>query len=209
LEILEKGHISTFADVGCAEGFYVKRVASFSDKTFCIGIDIARTYIKKAKMNSETSNTDYVVCDVENLPFRDNSVDVVLCSEVLEHVYHYRESVAELCRVGKKYLVLSFPGHSYIYKIAAKIQLIKKLFDKISPDVGHVSDIEVTEVQELLNGKWETSNLKIGGVLPLKLYKIIPSVRLVEEIDNLLCKVLERFGHLNNVTIHVMKVVKR
>lgn len=199
----------TFVDVGCAEGFYVKYIASIYKGTFCVGADVARAYIKKAKRNSYRLNTDYIVCDVEQLPFKSNSISVVLCSEVLEHVYGYRESLAELCRIGKKFLVISFPGHSYLYRIISKIGPAKRLAANLMPDVGHVSELEVREVQALLGGKYKSLKIKIGAALPLMVNRIIPSIKLVEAIDNILCKALEYFGAINYVTIHVIKVEKK
>ena len=49
--------------------------------------------------------------DATKLPFKDNSFDVVICSEVLEHIPENRAAIAELVRVlkkGKK-LVVSVP----------------------------------------------------------------------------------------------------
>jgi ubiquinone/menaquinone biosynthesis C-methylase UbiE len=206
--IFTKNHVKTFADIGCAEGFYVRYVSSVYDGTFCIGVDIARAYIQKAKLTGKKSNTAYVVCDIEKLPFRDGSIDAVLCSEVLEHVYDYRASLAELCRIGKKYFVISFPGHSHLYNAVSKIRSVRKLVDRLMPDVGHISEVQVDDVKGLLKHGCKSLEIKIGGVLPLQLYKIIPSVSLVEAIDNSLCKILERFGSVNYVTIHVIKIVK-
>jgi ubiquinone/menaquinone biosynthesis C-methylase UbiE len=210
LEIFRKNQITTFVDVGCAEGFHIKSIASFSKGTFCVGADIARAYIIKARKNSRTlKNVDYVVCDIEKLPFKDNSFDIVLCSEVLEHVHNYHESVTELYRITKKYLVISFPGHSYLYKAIAKIRPIKKLVNNtLLPAVGHISEVNIDEVRGLLK-ECKSLKIKIGGVLPLRLYKIIPSIKLIEGIDNILCKVMEHFGCFNNVTIHVIKAEKR
>lgn len=207
-EIFKKTQIVAFVDIGCAEGFYVKNVASLHDRTFCIGIDIARAYIKKARSNYNALNTDYIVCDVENLPFKDNSIDVVLCSEVLEHVYNYRSSLAELSRVGRKYLVISFPGHSYLYRLISKLKPIKKLADNLLPNVGHVSEIKVVDIQEALKGQCKSLKIDISGALPLLLFKIIPSIGVVGAIDSLFCKVLRYFGAVDHATIHVIKIVK-
>lgn len=208
-EIFEKNRITTFADIGCAEGLYVKYMASIHNEVFCIGADLARTYVEKAKRDSKKINSDYIVCDIANLPLKDNSIDVVLCSEVLEHVYDYHKSLAELGRVGKEYLLISFPGHSYIYKIISKLKFLKRIADNLMPNVGHISEVKVGDVQTLLKGKFKTMRIRIGGVLPLMLYRTIPSVRLVEAIDNLLCKALEHFGAVNYVTIHVMELSKK
>lgn len=209
-EIIKVNDITTFADIGCAEGFYVKCIASFHSEIFCVGADIARTYIKKAKakMNNSTLNCDYIVCDIENLPIKSGSIDVVLCSEVLEHVYNYHGALDELYRVGKKYLVISFPGHSYLYKVFCRIKPIKRLVDNLVPNVGHISDVKVSDVQAFLESKCATWKIKIAGVLPLRLYTLIPWVRIVETIDTMLCKILERFGAVKYVTIHVMEIMK-
>jgi len=206
-EIFEKNQITTFVDVGCAEGFYVRHIASAYGGAFCIGADVSRTYIRKARAKEKSLNVAYIVCDVEGLPFRDDSIDVLLCSEVLEHVYNYRGSLAELFRVGKC-LVLSFPGHSYLYQAVRRIKPIKRLVDNLLSDTGHISEVRVSDIQEFLKGNYMSFKIKIGGALPLPLFKILPSVRLVDVIDSVLCKVFECFGAIDPVTIHVIKIVK-
>jgi SAM-dependent methyltransferase len=207
-EIFKKNQIMTFADIGCAEGLYVKHIAFVHNGTFCIGADIARAYVDKAKGNSDILNTEYIVCDVRNLPFKDNSIDVILCSEVLEHIHNYRKSLAELFRVAKKHLVISFPGHSYIYRVISKIKPLKKIADNLMLDVGHVSDVKVSDVQEFLKDKGKCLKIKIGAALPLTLFEIIPSVRLVDVIDTVICKVLEHFGAVDYATIHAIEISK-
>jgi len=207
-EIFGESRIKTFVDVGCAEGFYMKYVASSHSETFCIGADVARTYAKKAKTNVDNPNSDYIVCDVERLPLRNGAIDVVLCSEVLEHVYDYLGSLSELNRVAKKHLVLSFPGHSYLYHIMSRTRIVKKFADNLVPDVGHVSEVQATKVKEFIKDNHGSFKIRIGGALPILVFKVIPSIRLVETIDDLICKVLGYFGAINYATIHVIKIMK-
>jgi SAM-dependent methyltransferase len=207
-EIFGENRITTFLDVGCAEGFYLKHVASAHSETLCIGVDIARTYVEKARKYGKTMNAEYVVCDVENLPFRDRSIDVVLCSEVLEHVYNYRGALAELFTVSKKYLVASFPGHSYLYRVMDRLVPMKKIAGKLLADVGHVSEVTIRDIQTLLKDECKYMKIRIGGALPLQLFEIIPSVGAVEALDNILCKALEYFDAIGDATIHVLEIVK-
>jgi ubiquinone/menaquinone biosynthesis C-methylase UbiE len=206
-EIFKENQITTFADIGCAEGLYVKRIACFHNSTFCIGADISRAYVDAAKRSDNVLNVEYILCDAGNLPFKDNSIDVVLCSEVLEHIHNYGASLTELFRVAKKSLVISFPGHSYIYKIISKMKPLKKIADSLVLDVGHVSDVKLRDVQEFLKDNPKCLKIKIGAALPLILYEIIPSIRLVDAIDNVICKVLKRCGALDYATIHVIKIM--
>ena len=209
-EVFAEKEVRTFADIGCAEGFYLRRIASFNRETFCVGTDIARTYIAKAKMNLKAPNVDFVVSDVENLPFKPNSIDVVLCSEVLEHVYNYHDCLSELGRVTQKTLLLSFPGHSYIYGVMSKIKPLGRLANSLLPkDVGHVSEVKLKSVLKTLKGDYVSLRAKIGGAFPTMVFKVIPSIRLVDVIDNLICGTLERFDATDHATMHVVEITMK
>lgn len=46
----------------------------------------------------------------ESLPYEDNSFDCVLCLDTLEHLDNMHEVFDELCRVTRKYLIVSLPN---------------------------------------------------------------------------------------------------
>jgi len=48
-----------------------------------------------------------VTLNISRLPFEDAAFDLVLCSEVLEHLVHPVEAIAELLRITRKYLVMT------------------------------------------------------------------------------------------------------
>jgi len=58
------------------------------------------------------------VCDGNNLPFRDNSFDVVMAFDLLHHVDNPEQVIKELKRVSRKYIVLTEPnGNNILQKI--------------------------------------------------------------------------------------------
>lgn len=207
--ILKQPQITTFADIGCAEGYYIKRVISIRNNLFCVGADIAHTYIKRAKTIVKNSNADFAVCIAENLPFKGNCFDIVLCTEVLEHVPDYHKALNELCRITRKHLVISFPGHSHTYEVFSKVGFLKRMFINRLPNVGHVSEVTISDIELLMKACGMSVQIEIGGALPLQFYKIIPSIRLVDIIDDLLCKILKALGALEHVTIHVVRILKK
>jgi hypothetical protein len=46
----------------------------------------------------------------ERIPFPDNSFDSVLCLDVLEHLDNIHEAFDELCRVARRYVLVSLPN---------------------------------------------------------------------------------------------------
>lgn len=93
-------------DAGCGSGRHI--CAAFNRPGVeVIGVDLNLADLGKAKgfltlMAAENGGHWLVSqADVTKLPFRNNSFDAVVCSEVLEHVRENRVAVAELIRVLK------------------------------------------------------------------------------------------------------------
>ena len=93
-------------DAGCGSGRHLRE--SFRTPGVDVaGVDLKRDDLCKAKgflslMAREQKGRWLVAqADVTQLPFADRSFDVVICSEVLEHIADNRTAVAELVRVLK------------------------------------------------------------------------------------------------------------
>jgi len=99
-------------DMGCGEG---RHVIAFSamDGADAIGVDLSLADLATARVRHgelrdvlpvadgapETGLFGLVAGDALCLPFADGAFDVVVCSEVLEHIPDYRGAIAELVRV--------------------------------------------------------------------------------------------------------------
>lgn len=90
-------------EVGCGEGIIINSLKNKYEK-IC-GIDISNEALKHVK-------TPKIQGRIENIPFPDNSFDIVLCCEVLEHLPStiYEKALKEIQRVAKKYLLISVPN---------------------------------------------------------------------------------------------------
>ncbi len=90
---------SSVLDVGCGEQPFRGRIES--RKGSYLGCDISQN----------TGKSVDVIGNVRRLPFADRSFDVVLCSEVLEHVEDPDGAFGEMLRVlkGGGYLIVTTP----------------------------------------------------------------------------------------------------
>jgi ubiquinone/menaquinone biosynthesis C-methylase UbiE len=91
-------------DAGCGGGRHLCE-AFRRPGVEVVGIDLCMEDLTRARgflhlMAAEQAGR-WLVCrgDVQQLPFKDHSFDVVVCSEVLEHVADNRAAVGELARV--------------------------------------------------------------------------------------------------------------
>jgi len=131
----------TILDVGCGKGDamdFLNRHGKFE----AVGIDIFRPYLEEAK--SKGCFQDLVCGDVRWLPFKDNSFDVVICMEVLEHLEKADgyKLLNELERVARRQILLTTPvgkhelhpfdGNPYQeHKYIWKVEDLKKLGYKV------------------------------------------------------------------------------
>ena len=83
-------------DVGCGTGRYLGPLSKEFDNVQ--GIDVSKNMVYLAKKNGD----EVRLGDCNNLPFEDNSFDVVLSIGVLEHLGDYSKGLYEMKRVAKK-----------------------------------------------------------------------------------------------------------
>ncbi len=110
-EIQQQSHSSaqeTFLEIGCGTGGFLVAAAQVFDQV--IGLDIALRWliIAKKRLEEEGRGVKLIAACAEYLPFRDNSFQLVVGSDVIEHtkgqVELLRESYRVLDRDGALFL---------------------------------------------------------------------------------------------------------
>jgi len=86
---------SRVLDVGCAMGGFMKYLEERGALDVC-GIEPIESYVKKA------NNSDINLGNVYSIPFPDNSFDIVILDQVLEHLANPRLAMKEIKRVLDK-----------------------------------------------------------------------------------------------------------
>jgi len=128
LKLLKNLKVESVLDVGCGEGFTLNKLSENKIGKIYEGIDYSREAIAIGK--KLYPNLDLKQGDVYKLPYKDESFDLVICSEVLEHLEEPEKGLRELIRVSKKYLLLSVPNEPLFYFFN---------YTQWGKDIGHIN----------------------------------------------------------------------
>ena len=94
-------------DVGCGEGRHIFGIMQDYPQMKCIGLDMDDASLLKAEEGYEyfesISNVgaEFIKGSAYCLPFPDDSIDLIVCSEVLEHLHQYNNAIKEIHRILK------------------------------------------------------------------------------------------------------------
>lgn len=123
------GYPVSALDVGCGSSKILGALPQ------AVGLDIN---FKKLRYNLSLGNF-LVNADIKRLPFKDKSFEMVICSEVLEHLPYDERIFKELIRVMKEngFLILATPDYSRVSWL-----IIEWLYKRIVP--GGYGDEHIT-----------------------------------------------------------------
>ena len=96
-------------DIACGEGYGTNLLSE--NASFVYGVDIDRETVEKAKIKYTKENIQFLEGNTSAIPLNDNSVDVVISFETLEHHDKHDEMMLEITRVLKPngVLIISTP----------------------------------------------------------------------------------------------------
>jgi ubiquinone/menaquinone biosynthesis C-methylase UbiE len=93
-------------DVGAGQGQVLRWLKSRQDDLKCCGLEISQIAIKKSM--AAPGSPSMVQGMAQSIPFADSLFDLVVCTDVLEHIPHEdsMKVIKELRRVSRQYLLL-------------------------------------------------------------------------------------------------------
>ena len=99
-------------DAGCGEGHLIAKLKNKIPSNEYHGIDITKIALKKAKERCPYAKLSKQ--NLNKLNYKDETFDIIICTEVLEHIYEYKEVIEELKRTLKTggTLILTFPNET-------------------------------------------------------------------------------------------------
>jgi ubiquinone/menaquinone biosynthesis C-methylase UbiE len=177
-----------FMDAGCGAGEYL--AVALSAGAEAIGADLARAYLLRA--NGRFGAVRLLQADVTHLPLRAKSLDVLLCSEVIEHLPNPEAALAELARVGKRVALITTPNFGAMRVVAG--MFLRAQMEELDRSVGHISVFPLGELCRKIEASgWRLLSVRTLHIAPPAVTEALrlppwlsPLVRAAEALFNLL-----------------------
>lgn len=148
------------ADIGCGIGLLLKRL-KIEKKCDCVGIDISREAIITVKEEGMSG----IIARVPPVPLPSNAFDVVIATEILEHISNPKYLILEMSRIAKS------PG----------IILITVPDNALHPHTEreHIRTFNTDKLNKLLKNIFKNNSIEIFTVKEKKekFYRLIATIR--------------------------------
>lgn len=160
--------VKTILDAGCGNGAFLNSLSDKYEKM--VGLDssqIALQFVKAEK----------ILGNVSNLPFRDESFDLVTSLEVLEHLpkADFKTALKEMERTSKKYIIVTVPNNEDLIQSFITCPRCKHRFHSFL----HVRTFDKKKMKSLFFGFRAKEIKEIGPVICyypsffVKIYRIL------------------------------------
>lgn len=98
---------SVIIDLGCGEGFVLRRVLERNPFLRLVALDLNPKHVWLSKQLSPPVLAS--VADVYAIPFAKGAFDIVLANEIMEHLEEPSRGLREIRRIAKRHVVFSVP----------------------------------------------------------------------------------------------------
>lgn len=141
--LLEPNSTDSVLDIGCGEGFQISFLINHI--RHAIGLDLSIDKIREGKKRLRLA--EFIRASSQNLPFRREVFDKVICLELLEHLENPAVTVDQINLTLKKggVLVVSVPYRERIFMTTCVH------CGKLTPHYGHIQSFDERKITRLLS----------------------------------------------------------
>jgi len=149
-------------EIGPGSGVYLQALSRLFSKV--VAADVEMAFLTQAEFLAQSHpNIDVVEDDIVNSKFPSGSFDLILCSEVIEHIPNSAGALAHIARILKPdgVLILSTPQKYSFLELASKIaflpgiiELVRLVYREPIMETGHIN---------LLTGRAARAQLSNAG----------------------------------------------
>ncbi|MDI6867744.1 class I SAM-dependent methyltransferase [Methanoculleus sp.] len=168
-------------DAGCSNGVLLLSYIKEKDGRKAVGIDIGSGNLKNAFSTAKDleveRNTYFLVGDCVDLPFKNNSFDTLICSEVIEHLFEPDRAINEFDRVLKSegILIVTTPNPLHIFKKINPTFWCKCVLSSLKSVVLVEKTYEISTTPAVEKYGVTPTRYKHTEFAPFELEKMLPS----------------------------------
>lgn len=155
LKIIKRENPKSILDVGCGEGFTLDTLRKNKIGKTIIGIDNSKESIRIGKILFPKVKIEHA--SIYDMPFPNNSFDLVICTEVLEHLKTPSLAIEEVKRVSRGNILISVPNEPF-FMLGNFLR--GKNMEKLGNDPEHINHWTIFSFASFL----KTQGLKIMSV---------------------------------------------
>jgi len=143
--------VNSVIDIGCGEGFIINCL----NRPDITGVDISKKALDIAKRKNPGCN--FCTGSVYDLSFKESSFDLVIATEILEHLENPEEALQEIGRISSSYCLFSVPNEPYFRTMNF---LRGKNLKRYGNDIEHVQNWSSREFVKLLETYFDVVEVK-------------------------------------------------
>jgi len=167
IKLLPRGRVLSILDAGCGNGFVAGKLAELGHKV--VGIDLAEDGIAIAR--NTYPNIRFEVCSVYNdLKSLVDNVDLVVSSEVIEHLFYpkiFLSNLHDVIRPGG-HIILTTPYHGYLKNLLISLLGMWDKHHTVDWEGGHIKFFSEKSISKLLQSSgFNNIVFKNAGRIPL------------------------------------------
>lgn len=157
-------------DVGCGNAWVANYFLKKNRQV--ISMDISSVNPVRALRENPDKNHAALVADVFHLPLKNNSIDCIVASEIMEHVYEpglFIDKLVEKLKPGGKLIITTPYNEKIEYYLCVHCNLP-------TPKNAHLHSFNKQNIRKILSGKpakWKAKSFSNKYMTKIKLYTMI------------------------------------
>ncbi len=172
-------------DVGGGHGQNVELIYELGHQLTVVGSDQSCTEMIKDQI--ESGKTMFDVAPLLELPYGDNSFDIVICYRILSHMHSWQELVGELTRVAREIILVDYPSRKSVNYASELLFVIKKKIEKNTRPFNCFEDHLVDDEFSVYG--YSRSYQYKQFFMPMALYRMLGNVAFATRMARLFRKI--------------------
>ncbi|MCK5055854.1 MAG: class I SAM-dependent methyltransferase [Candidatus Aminicenantes bacterium] len=163
------GDVQTVLETGCGNGAIINNISNQKKNIErIVGVDISKIALSHVK-------TEKFECNINELIFEDKSFDLVIASEVIEHLTFndFIRGIKEIQRVANKYILISVPNDE---NLLVNSRMCQKCYCWFNPNY-HMNSFDKQKLYHLFDNFEMVWVKEVGPVIKMKKYSKFAAAR--------------------------------